>query len=258
MFDRRAKWCIWRLHTRPNHKVLSTGARIFKLSTGAQAARDLERRPSGQPGTAEYALPTPAGYMWRRTTGGLLEVHRCALGSDASLPVIWRSICGRARIQGLGEQQLLGTRSPPRLPPLGVRALSMARTGTDDLHVRPWLSRAARWKMKLQVGWVGLGLAIKDINGEALQPPDLIGARPPPLPEPPRSSKLQYQVKEDPWWVVVWCFSVPTFDMVNGSASSEFYMQKRHRVNIILLRVKISAANSAANLVYPPTTINAE
>ena len=97
--------------------------------------------------------------------------------------------------------------------------------------------------MKLQVGWVGLGLAIKDINGEALQPPDLIGARPPPLPEPPRSSKLQYQVKEDPWWVVVGAIFRSNFDMVNSSTSSKFNMQKRHRVNIILLRVKISAAN---------------
>jgi len=48
-------------HTRSNHKVLSTGARILSTGHGAQAARDLERRPSGQPGTTEYALPTPAG-----------------------------------------------------------------------------------------------------------------------------------------------------------------------------------------------------
>merc|ERR1711871_133199 len=36
--------------------------------------------------------------MWRRTTGKLLEVHRCALGLGASLPAIWRSTCGRAPI----------------------------------------------------------------------------------------------------------------------------------------------------------------
>ena len=41
--------------------------------------------------------------MRRRTTGELLEVHRCALGLGASLPAIWRSTCGRARIKGLAE-----------------------------------------------------------------------------------------------------------------------------------------------------------
>ena len=151
MFDRRAKWCIWRLNTRthvqttrfcrlvPEFCRLVTVPKRPAISSGGQVAS--QRQPN-------MLSQRPWVDMWRRTTGGLLEVHRCALGSDASLPVIWRSICGRARIQGLGEQQLLGTRSPPRLPPLGVRALSMAlsmaRTGTDDLHVRPWLSRAAR------------------------------------------------------------------------------------------------------------------
>ena len=36
--------------------------------------------------------------MWRRTTGGLLELHRCAPRSGASPPAIWRCMHGRAPI----------------------------------------------------------------------------------------------------------------------------------------------------------------
>ena len=55
------------------------------LSSGVQVARHGHHRKCSPD-------------LWRRTTGGLLEVRPCARGSGASLPAIWRSICGRAPI----------------------------------------------------------------------------------------------------------------------------------------------------------------
>ena len=60
------------------------------LSSGVQVARHGHHRIC--------SLDRPWVDIWRRTTGGLLEVSRRARGSGASLPAIWRSIRGRAPI----------------------------------------------------------------------------------------------------------------------------------------------------------------
>ena len=60
------------------------------LSSGVQVARHGHHRICSP--------DRPRVDMWRRTTGGLLEVRRCARGSGAPLPAIWRSIRDRAPI----------------------------------------------------------------------------------------------------------------------------------------------------------------
>ena len=60
------------------------------LSSGVQVARHGHHRIC--------SLDRPWVDIWRRTTGGLLEVSRRARGSGASPPAIWRSIRGRAPI----------------------------------------------------------------------------------------------------------------------------------------------------------------
>jgi len=68
------------------------------------------RCPSGPPST-EYTLPTGRGLTRGdgRTTGRLLEVRRCALGSGVSLPAVWRSMLGRVRLLGLAQSSSLWT-----------------------------------------------------------------------------------------------------------------------------------------------------
>ena len=51
---------------------------VDPLSSGVQVARHGHHRKCSPD-------------LWRRTTGGLLEVRPCARGSGASLPAIWRS-----------------------------------------------------------------------------------------------------------------------------------------------------------------------
>ena len=84
------------------------------LSSGVQVARHGHHRICSP--------DRPRVDMWRRTTGGLLEVRRRARGSGAPLPAIWRS-----GLEPRAEQQLVGTRRPPRRVPFDARALSMAR-----------------------------------------------------------------------------------------------------------------------------------
>ena len=96
-------------------KSIPLARRVIPMSAGMHIIF-VWRCPSGPPST-EYTLPTGRGLTRgdRRTTGRLLEVRRCALGSGASLPAVWKSMLGRARLLGLAQSsRLLDTRRPPR------------------------------------------------------------------------------------------------------------------------------------------------
>jgi hypothetical protein len=77
----------------------------------------------------EYALPTDRGLT--RGDGQLVDFLRCVAAlawvgrsSTSNLEIYSRS---RADLGPRAEQQLLGTRRPPRRVPFDARALSMAR-----------------------------------------------------------------------------------------------------------------------------------